>query len=541
MISNIRGACAACLAALATLAAAEVPILEGLATYRFPVTTRVRDAQRLFDQGIVLAWGFHFAAAERSFREAARLDPQCAMCRWGIAYALGPSINHDPTPAQVAQAHRAVAEARALAPRASARERDLVAALAARYRDGPGGPRLDEDAYAGAMADAARRNPHDADLLTLHADALMTPRGREFWRRDGKPHPWTPAILAILERALRASPGHPGAHHLYVHALEDSPHPARALRSAEKLPAIAPGIGHLVHMPAHVYFHVGRYADAADANRRAIEADRRLREAFGEDPAYEAGYALHNHHFLYAAAMMSGQAARAREAALELARHAEAAATAPSPPGLLQQFAVLGLLAQVRFGRWEEILEAARPRPATPYTEGAWRFARALAFTRTGRRPEAADEMSHLAEAQRAAAASGASLKNANALSTLLGIARHIAEAEAAAAAGDPSSALEEARRAVALERSLQPDEPPAWPLPARHTLGALLLEAGRPAEAERVYLDDLRAHPANGWALAGLAASLERAGRKAAAASAWTRFRRAWSRADTPIERSRL
>jgi tetratricopeptide (TPR) repeat protein len=539
MISNIRKLFFPALLLALSGAAQAIPLLEGLGGHSMAITTREAQAQRYFDQGLKLAWGFHFGAAERSFRRAAELDPQCAMCRWGIALSLGPSINHDPTPSQVEAARAASAEAMALAAATTARERSLIEAQARRHP--PGRETVDDDAYALAMRAVARRHPRDADVLTLAADALMAPHGRDYWRKDGRPQKWTRIILDTLDAALRLAPGHPGAHHLRIHVLEDSPHPQRALESAERLPALAPGLGHLVHMPTHVYFHMGRYADALAANERAIEADRDLAKALGDDPAYATGYALHNHHFLWTAAIMAGRAGKARAAAALLARHAESAPALRPPSGTLQQFASLPLLTQVRFGEWEGILREPKPRLATPYTTGIHHFARAMAFARTGRAAEAAREIGELTIAHDLAARDAATLKNANALGSLLAIARRIAEAEAAAAAGDSTRAVEGARAAVALEAALEADEPPAWPLPARHFLGALLLEQGRAVDAQRVYEQDLRIHPANGWALAGLAASLRRAGRERQAADAGRRFERAWSGAEVPITGSRF
>ncbi len=562
MIANIRihAAAAACATLLASgnalchgtsLAPAQAPsatvqesappLLEALGTYRMRISTAEPRAQRYFDQGKLLTWGFHFAAAQRSFREAARLDAGCAMCYWGMAYALGPSINHDPTPQQVDAARAAIEQAMALRASASPRERGLIEALARRYLPATLSSDARDAAYARAMAALARRHPRDADVLTLHADALMSPHGRDYWRRDGRPQPWTPPILDVLRRAIRAGPDHAGALHFHIHALEDSPHPGRALASAERLPALAPGVGHLLHMPAHVLFKLGRYAEAVEANRRAIEADAALLEAFGADAAYVAGYALHNHHYLWTASLLSGGLDTAAAAAATLARHAGSVPPDAPRTGALQHFAALPLLTQVRFGQWEEILRSPVPQPATEYTEGMHRFARAMAFARTSRPVEARVELEALREAERRVELAATELKNTNALSKLLAIALHLAEAEAAAAAGDGRRAIANAESAVALEDSLDPDEPPAWPLPARHSLGALLLEAGRHAEAQRVYRDDLRIHPANGWALAGLAQSLRRAGAVAAAARERERYERAWSRADVRIPGSRF
>lgn len=486
-------------------------LLPGTGNYRFRISTRSPLAQRFFDQGLVLAWGFNFAEAERSFREASRLDPECAMCLWGIAYSLGPSINHDMSHAAATAAQSAVRQALRLARAAGARERALIDALARRYEGAPAEDRSALDlAYAGALGKVARRFPDDADVLTLLADALMIPHGRDYWRKDGTPEPWTRNIIAALERALKIAPDHPGANHFYVHVLEDSPHPGRALASAERLRTIAPGVGHLVHMPSHVYLRLGNYSAALRANEAAIAADRAYLAAIAADPAYVSGYVEHNHHFLWYAAVMSGHSAAALSAAAELARGAESAAGGP-PSGTRQHFLVLPLHTQVRFGRWQDILASARPVAATGYTDGVWHYATGMAYLRNGRADRAREALGNLDASLRAAALDGAELKNTNRLSALLEICVELLRAELAGAQGDHATGIAHARAALKLETGLAADEPPAWHMPARHTLGALLLAANRAAEAERVFREDLAVHPANGSALAGLAESLAR------------------------------
>ena len=523
--------------------ASEAParLLPGTGDYRFRISTRSPLAQRFFDQGLVLAWGYNFAEAERSFREASRLDPQCAMCRWGIAYSLGPSINHDMTHAAAAAAYDAVGQAVRLSRATGTKERALIEALARRYESAPKAERSSLDlAYAGALRRVAQRFPDDADVLTLLADALMIPRGRDYWRKDGSAEPWTRDIIAPLERALKIAPDHPGANHFYVHVLEDSPRPERALASAERLRTIAPGVGHLVHMPSHVYLRLGNYEGALRANEEAIAADRVYLAAIAADPGYVSGYVEHNHHFLWYAALMSGHSAAALSAAAELARSAASAAGGGPLSGTRQHFLVLPLYTQVRFGRWQDILASARPVAATGYTDGVWHYARGMAYLRTGRADRAREELESVNASLRAAAFGGAELKNTNRLSTLLEICFELLRAELAGAQGNDATAIAHARAALKLETGLAADEPPAWHMPARHTLGALLLEAKRAPEAERVFREDLAVHPENGWALAGLAESLTRQG-SAGAADVRERFDRAWQGADTAISGSRF
>jgi tetratricopeptide (TPR) repeat protein len=510
-------------------------LLEGMGGYRFEITSANPLAQRFFDQGMVLAWGFNFAEAERSFLEAARLDPACAICWWGAAHARGPSINHDMDASAAAAAARYLRRARALARQAGEKERTLIEALAARQGAAP------EAAYARAMREVVRRFPEDADALTLLADALMVPHGRDYWRRSGAPQPWTQEILGLLEQALALAPDHPGANHFYVHVLEDSPHPERARASAQRLQTLAPGVAHLVHMPAHVLLRLGDYAGASLANQNAIAADRAYLRASEAEPKYLAGYAVHNHHFLWYTSIMQGGSGVAQAAATELARYAGSAAARGSAAGTRQHFLVLPLYTLVRFGRWQEILAAPRPAPATAYTDGVWHYARGMAYLRSAEPERAREEQRRVGQNLRSAARGKAALKNVVALSRLLAIADHLLQAELAASAGRFAAALEQGRAAVQIESALDPDEPPAWHMPARHTLGALLLEAELAADAEQAYRADLQIHPENGWALAGLAESMARQGRAAEADEARARFERAWRGADVTLGGSRF
>lgn len=518
------------------------PRVPGTGDYRFPVATRSAEAQRYFDQGLVLAWGFNFPEAVRSFRQAARLDPDCAMCRWGVAYALGPSINHDMTPAEAPAAWEAIVQARVLGRDSPLRERALIEALAARYHPDPIAEREALDAaYASAMEALAARLPDDADVAMLAAEAILTAYPRDYWTVDGTARPWTTRALALLRRALAHAPRHPGAHHYVIHVYEDSPSPERALASAEVLRDLVPGVGHLVHMPAHVYLRLGRYHDAVRANADAVEADRRYLRATLADPGYAAGYILHNYHFLWAAAMLSGEKAVALDTAAMLARLADPKVVPGANPATFQHFRALPLYTLARFGRWDEALAAARPEPFEVYTDAAWRFARGLAAARTGKVETARRELRALEVLAAEPALVTLELKNMNALASVLVVASQLLRAEVAAAGGDPRAAISHARDAVVAEERLEPDEPPAWQIPSRHTLGALLLEAGEPAEAEKVYRADLRSHPDNGWALSGLVSALALQGRDTEALDARRRLERAWSNADVVLPSSRF
>jgi tetratricopeptide (TPR) repeat protein len=497
----------------------------------------VPQAQKFFDQGLLLTWAFNFAEAVRSFREAVRLDPQCAMCLWGVAYALGPSINHDMDEAAAASAFDAISRAQLLAHHAPPKERALIAALATRYSSNPKAPRDSLDwAYADAMFVLAAQFPDDPDVLTLAAEAAMDLHPHDYWRRDGKPQPWTPGIVELLERALAKAPGHPGANHYLIHILEYSPTPERGLAAAERLPGLAPNAGHLVHMPAHLYLRLGRYHDAVEANRAAINADGAyLREA-GVDPAYAAGYLLHNYHFLWSAALMAGERDVALEAARALSDGSRTDAVSGPRMATAQHFVVLPLYTHVRFEEWQEILAAPKPVPATPYTLAAWHYARGMAYARTGDLKRARAEAAALEIEARRPELQKLLFKNTNPLAAYAGIAVAQLRAEIAMAAGEPKLAVRYAREAFAREAKLEIDEPPASHQPQRHTLGAALLDAGRPAEAEAIYRADLVANPENGWALAGLSASLRAQGRNDEARAVDARLAKAWEHADAKV-----
>ncbi|MEG1833979.1 MAG: hypothetical protein RR240_11640 [Burkholderiaceae bacterium] len=518
-------------------------LLAGLGDYSLPLAGQSPIVQRWFDQGLVLAWGFNFAAAEASMQEAARLAPDCAMCWWGVAYVPGPSVNHDLSEPERVRAHEAIERAHALAlvswTRASPRERQLIAALRLRHaqpEQTERGPQ--ERAYGLALARLVAAHPRDADLLTLAAEAQMAPRGREYWSRNGAPQPWTPPILSLLERALAVAPQHPGANHLYIHALEDAPprQVERALTAAQRLARIAPGVGHLVHMPAHVYFRLGRFDEAVRANQAALEADRQQFANGAASLAYETGYGDHNHHFLWAAAMMAGRAQLAQEQALILA-----AGAARHPRGSADHLRALPIYTAIRFGEWAALLTLTRPQPHSAYTDGVWHVARGLARVRSGALDAAAIELAAVERNLEVTARKQARFKNTHELDVMLRIARDLLAAELAAARGDYASAIASATAAVAAEDGLDFDEPPAWHMPARHSLGAILLAAGRPVEAVAVYRLDLRLHPDNGWSLRGLANAYAQSGDLRAARKAESAFTRVWQSADRSISASRL
>jgi tetratricopeptide (TPR) repeat protein len=514
-------------------------LLTGLGTHHRPITTGSAVAQAYFDQGLRLLYAFNHLEAQRAFREAARLDPSCAMCYWGIALTEGGNYN-DPTNAErEKRALTALQAAQALAGRASPVEQALIAALAERHSADPRADRAALDrAYAEAMGEVARRFRQDTDAATLHADALMNLRPWNLWLPDGSPQPETEEIVRTLERVLSMDPDHPGALHLYIHAVEAGPYPGRAAAAADRLRGLLPGAGHLVHMPSHIYFRVGRYADAEQVNVDAVAADRAYLARRKPSDIYQMLYYPHNIDFVWQAAGMQGRAAATIRAAREFA------ATAPvemvRKASDMETALAAPVLALARFGRWDEVLREPEPPADLPYVRGAWHYARGLAHAAAGRRAEAQRELAALESIERGVP-SERSLAFFFKTRELLQLARLVLTGEIAGRAGQTDAAVRALLEAVAIQDGHWFTEPPPWYFPVRQALGAVLLDAGRAAEAEAVYRDDLRRNPDNGWSLHGLARSLRAQQKTAEAALVEERFRRAWARADVSLSASRF
>ncbi|HEX2501312.1 MAG TPA: hypothetical protein VHO73_07615 [Methylomirabilota bacterium] len=521
--------------------AAPVPpmLLDGLGQHHQTVSTASREAQAYFDQGLRLVYAFNHLEAERAFREATRLDPACAMCYWGIGLTYGSNYNSPTDAEREKAAYAAIQEARRLADRATPRERATIEALAARHSADPGAQRAALDgAYADTMREVTRRFPDDLDAATLFADALMNLRPWNLWKPDGTMQPETPEILATLERVIRANPDHPGALHLYIHAVEGGPDPKRGETAADRLLPVMPAAGHMVHMPSHIYLRIGRYADAVDVNVLAVKADREYFAKRGANPMYGGLYYPHNLDMLWLAASMDGRGAETLRAAREFAGSV--------PPAMLREMSDMEtapaapIFALARFGRWEEVLREPAPPSKLPYVTGAWRYARGLAFAATGRRAQAEGELAAL---RRIAGGVPADRTLAGFFKTkaMLELAENVLAGEIAARSGQTDLAVSHFLAAVAEQDGHWFTEPPPWYFPVRQSLGAALLAGGRPIEAEAVYRDDLRRNPENGWSLFGLARSLQAQGKAAEAAAIDARFQKAWARADVTLSASRF
>ena len=515
-----------------------VPLFDNLGTHHHPVTTNSPLAQRYFDQGLRLYYAFNSDEALRSFQQAARLDPSSAMAYWGIALALGPTINMPMTRQGDDTAYRAIQIARSPSNAASERERAYIAALGRRYSpQGAGDPTVRGRSYAAAMRDLAKRFPRDLDAATLFAGALLNLRPWDQWTPDGRPQPGTLEAVATLERVLQQHPNHPGANHYYIHALEASPFPEKALPAAERIDELMPGAGHIVHMPSHIYFRLGRYAEAVESSRRGTAVDREYIRKWNPRGNYREMFYPHNIYFEWAALMMEGRSAEVLRAAGDLSAiySYEMARSRP----FVEFFMPVALFSLARFGRWDDILRQPRPPNELRYLTGMWHYARGLALAARGQPNKASFEKERLADIAVAVASRVPLVGNSPAV--LLRLASTVLAGELAARRGRTDEAIHHLQEAVQLHDQLRYDEPPAWYYPVRQALGAVLLVAGRVKEAEQVYRDDLEKHPSNGWSLFGLAKCLRVQHRDEDATAVEVAFRRAWARADVALEASRF
>ena len=524
----------------AAIADQRAPRLQNLGSYIFPVTTTSQDAQLFINQGLMLAYGFNHAEAARSFGEAARLDPACAMAYWGMALVGGPNINMDMSADAEPQAYKLVQRAMALKKGVSEREQAYIEALSQRYS---GDAHADRGALNRAYADAMRalhnRYPDDLDAATLYAEALMDLRPWDYWMRDGTPYPETLVIMRVLESVLAREPNHPGAIHFYIHTVEVG-RPELAEAAAERLLTLAPGAGHLVHMPSHIFRRLGRYADASRTNEMAIAADEDYITQCRAQGVYPLAYYPHNVHFLWDSTSMEGRSRDSIEAALKVASRIPEEAWRSMP--LLQQFLVAPLFAYTRFGKWAEILKEPAPPQDVHFLRGVWHYARGLAYIATIRLEDASRELGHLQQIAAMDSLDGLKVTfSRNGARAILEIAVEVLAGELAAAKGDFEQAIVRLLRGVLLEDNLIYMEPPDWHVPVRQSLGAVLLAAGRAAEAEAVYWQDLSHNRENGWALFGLMQSLRTQGKDEQAAVIERRFNAAWGRADVKLTASRF
>lgn len=516
--------------------APSVPLFDNLGNHSHTISVTNPLAQRYFDQGLILSYGFNHAEAIRSFQQAAQLEPNCAICYWGIAYVLGPNINATMEDTAVPTAWEAIQTAIKLSQFANEKEKAYIQALAQRYTSEPVEDRSTLDlAYTNAMREVVQRYPDDLDAATLFAEALMDTTPWDYWQETGEPKPEGAEIIATLESVLKRNPNHPGALHLYIHAVE-AKRPDLAAEAADRLRLLNIQTGHLVHMPSHIYIRVGRYHDAVIANQQAAEVDAHYAAQHHPEGTYRVGYMPHNHHFLWYAAVMAGQREVALQAAQDTAALVDQTLIREPGYGTLQHYGVIPLYTYVKFGRWDTILATAAPDPDLIYPTGVWHFARGMAFTAQGQLQNAAQELEALRTSAANPALEGVTIWDINTTAHLLQIATEVLAGELAAKQGHYEQAIGHLQRGVELEGNLNYDEPAPWYSPVRQTLGAVLLRANRPAEAEQVYQQDLATYPHNGWSLHGLAQSLQAQGKTEAAQTTWKQFEEAWKYADTTL-----
>jgi tetratricopeptide (TPR) repeat protein len=459
------------------------PRLQNLGTHVFPVTTKSKQARLFVNQGMNLAYGFNHAEAARAFKEAARLDPGCAMAYWGQALVLGPSINVAMTPDDEPKAYEAAQKALLLRDKVSVRERAYIDAVVKRYTGKAADRTAADKAFADAMRDVTKRFPNDLDAAAIYAESLMDLRPWNYWTNDGTPYPETQEAEAIIKRVLDRNPNHPGALHYWIHLME-AHYPERAEGAADRLLPLMPGAGHMVHMPSHIYQRVGRYADAVAANRKAALADEDYIAQCRAQGIYPMAYYPHNVHFLWFAATMEGRSATAIESARKVASKVSDDALKGLP--LLAAFRVVPYYALTRFGKWDEMLK--EPAPADNlFLKGTWHYARGLAFAGKGQLPDAEIELAALRKIALDPTLK-APLFSQNTADTILAVAPEVLAGDIAAKRKDYEQAIAHLERGVRLEDSLVYTEPTEYHYPVRQALGSVLLEAGYAREAETVF-----------------------------------------------------
>jgi tetratricopeptide (TPR) repeat protein len=518
----------------AASSAASACMSTGFGTVHHPVKTSNPEAQRAFEHGMALDYGFNHNQAEKCFHRAAELDPNMAMAYWGIALVLGTNYNLPVDAEREKQAYDAIQKALALSTNAPPNERAYIEALAKRYTDksDPDYEQLEME-YHDSMRALYKRYPADLDAATLFAESGMNLHPWKLWSRDGVPTPGTEEIVAVLKSVLQRDPHHLGANHFYIHAVEASSHPEAALPSARRLAALAPESGHLVHMPAHIFIRTGDHESSEKTNVAAARADEAYFKIAHPQGIYPMMYYTHNLHFIAVENAFMGRYASAMDGAnrvqANIAPHVKEMSA-------LDFFNTIPIEIMVRFHRWDEIMSLPEPDASLPMSSGAWHFARAMACANGGKLDQAGTELEALRKLAPEMAKVSMDPQGLHNAETIPQIMTHFVEARIASAGHDTEAAIENLREAVSLEDSLDYNEPPDWLYPMREPLGAALLQAGKPAEAERVFREDLKRNARNPRSMFGLAESLKAQGKAAEAQTQERQFKIAWRNADTKL-----
>lgn len=516
------------------------PKLTGLGDYEFAVTTDNEESQYFFDQGFRLWVAFNHSEAMRSFKEAIRLDPENAMAYWGWALSLGRNLNLPMTTNSMEQANYAIGMALSLKDKVSEREADYIDALAARYNEDLSIPRevLDE-AYAVAMEKLMNKYPDDPDAAVLFVGAAMNTQPWDYWNLDGSAKGRTEQIISILDEVIAKHPNHAAALHYHIHIAE-SMRPEIAEASADNLAPQLPGSGHLVHMPSHIFMRVGRYQDAYDTNIVAAQVDEEYIAQCNAQGLYPLAYYPHNLHFLAWSSMYTGRSGESIEAAWKVKEKVEAGSRA-NTWGQNETFRSQPMFVMARFGMWDEMLEVEKPFVRATFMTGIWHYGRALANLHKGRISEAEMEHAELSKLIRGLRDGMPGYQNFQDVGGLLSIAEQVVAGEIAAKKGDYDMAIFHLGRAARMEDSLAYNEPPSWYFPTRHILGAILLDAGRPVEAEVVYWEDLKHNPENAYSLYGMHQAMKAQQKEELAEEFLARYNAMWANADVQLTSSRF
>ncbi len=516
----------------------KAPLIAGLSGIHFNISTSNKEAQTYFNQGMMLAYGFNHAEAARSFFEAARIDPACAMAHWGYAYVLGPNYNAGMDDDNAGLAYEAIQKAQSLAEACTPKEAALIKAMTLRYPVSSGIDRRSADVkYADAMKQVYAQYPNDPDIGALYAESLMNLHPWDLYEKQSKaPRAWTPGLIALLETLISKHPRHAGIHHLYVHAMEASATPEKALPSARLLDTLVPGAGHLLHMPSHIYINTGDYHLGSLANIRAIEADSSYTTACHAQGVYPLSYYPHNYHFLAATATLEGRSAWAWMAARKLQQHTSPAVMRMPGWGTLQHYYTIPYQIAVKFSLTDSLLALPPPPEDLVYPRAIWHYARGMVWANSRQLAAAQQELDSLLRLFSDTTLQHLTIWEINTMDAIVQIAAKVLSAKIALHQHLPEVSIALLREAVILEDALNYNEPPDWFFSVRHHLGAALLEAGHFAEAEKIYREDLRTWRKNGWALMGLYHALLAQNNTAESRKVKADFDEAWQHADVKI-----
>ncbi|WP_298352406.1 M48 family metallopeptidase [Runella sp.] len=520
----------------------KAPLFSGLAGMHYAVSTKNTEAQQYFDQGLMLSFGFNHAEAARSFYEAVRLDSTCAMCRWGFAYVSGPNYNGGMEPDNFTRAYDAVQKAKSFSVSSTPKEKDLIEALTYRYSNDTTVARsVLDSSFAAAMRKVYKKYPDDVTIASLFAESLMDLHPWNLYKKDGEVQPWTPEILRALEKGLKINPRHVGLNHFYIHAVEMSLHAEKSVPSADLLLDLVPGSGHLVHMPSHTYIRIGRYHDGVVANQKAVLVDSLYTEACHAEGVYPLAYYPHNYHFIAACATLCGETKNALEGAYATAAHAHKKLFQEPGWATLQHYYTIPWYVAVKLGLWNKIRHSPAPEKQLKYPSVIWHYAQGMALLSQSK---ASDAKKHLAQMKTIMADTtlkALTIWGINSVFDLCLIASKTLEGEINAKERKYAAAISLLQEAVKMEDALNYNEPPDWFFSVRHHLGAVLIDAGKIQEAQKVYEKDLKKYPKNGWALKGLMNAYERVGNTTKYNDTKKQFDEAWKHADIKISSSRI